>query len=170
VQLCEEWLSLQADVKQTKNRELRLQKLQGSLKQLMDKKEVMQGESVLGSRASLEKTGALTRRIEELEAQLAHQTVPPNSLDPLLNTLVFCWDVPVEVAPLKAFPHLARFFRAPGHIKALGVGQAPRHPPPFCRSLLLDTVEIVVLCCERERERFTSSPTILCGNTPATLG
>jgi len=24
--------------------------------------------------------------------------------------------------------------------------------------------------CERERERFTSSPTFLCGNTPATLG
>jgi len=23
---------------------------------------------------------------------------------------------------------------------------------------------------ERERERFTSSPTFLCGNTPATLG
>jgi len=42
---------------------------------------------------------------------------------------------------------------------AIGVCDCQAPGPPYC-----------VWCVQREREKFTSSPTFLCGNTPATLG
>ena len=66
---------LQGDLKHTRNRELRLERLQGSLKMLMNEKEAKLNNTSLNSRAVVEKTGALQARIEELEAELAKQKV-----------------------------------------------------------------------------------------------
>ena len=64
---------MQGDLKHTRNRELRLERLQGSLKMLMDEKEAKLNNSSINSRAVVEKTGALQSRIDELEAMLSQQ-------------------------------------------------------------------------------------------------
>lgn len=64
---------LQGDLKHTRNRELRLERLQDSLKMLMEEKESKLNNTSINSRAVVERAGALRRRIEELESQLADQ-------------------------------------------------------------------------------------------------
>ena len=70
---------MQEDVKNSRNREARLERLQGSLKQLMDKKEALQAESGLKSRASQDQSRMLKGRIQELEEQLNHQVAYASS-------------------------------------------------------------------------------------------
>lgn len=65
---------MQGDIRQTRSRELRLERLQGSLKLLMDEKEAKLNNTSINSRAVVEVTGSMKQRIEELEAELAeHQ-------------------------------------------------------------------------------------------------
>ena len=64
---------MQEDVQNSRKREQRLERLQGSLKQLMDKKEALQAESGLKTRASQDQSRMLKGRIQELEDQLSHQ-------------------------------------------------------------------------------------------------
>ena len=65
---------VQGDIRQTRSRELRLERLQGSLKLLMDEKEAKLNNTSINSRAVVEVTGSMKQRIEELEAELAeHQ-------------------------------------------------------------------------------------------------
>lgn len=73
------YIPVQGDLKMTRNREARLQRLQDSLKQLMEEKDAKLGNDSINSRAVIERTNLLKARIEVLEQQLAAQTVRPNS-------------------------------------------------------------------------------------------
>lgn len=66
---------LQGDLKLSRNREDRLQRLQESLKQLLAEKEAKLNNTSINSRAVVERTNALKTRIEELEQQLAERQV-----------------------------------------------------------------------------------------------
>ena len=63
---------MQGDLKVTRNRELRLQRLQDSFKQLVEEKDAKLGNDSINSRAVIERTNLLRGRIEELEEQLQH--------------------------------------------------------------------------------------------------
>lgn len=64
----------QGDLKLTRNRELRLQRLQESLKQLMEEKDAKLSNDSINSRAVIERTNNLKARIQDLEKQLhAHK-------------------------------------------------------------------------------------------------
>lgn len=52
-----------------------MQRLQNTLKQLMEEKEGRLSNTAINSRAVIEKTASLNRRIEELEANLEVQKV-----------------------------------------------------------------------------------------------
>ena len=68
-------LRLQGNLKLTRNRESRLQRLQDSLQQLVEEKDSKLNNGAINSRASVERTAALRNRIEELEDQLADRQV-----------------------------------------------------------------------------------------------
>ena len=68
-------LHLQGNLKLTRNRESRLQRLQDSLQQLVEEKDSKLNNGAINSRASVERSAALQNRIEELENQLADRQV-----------------------------------------------------------------------------------------------
>jgi len=64
---------------------------------------------------------------------------------------------------LQHFPSVCKFEKPIQEDKVVQILQIELQ---LARGWLLDLIKLL----STERERFTSSPTFLCGNTPATLG